>query len=511
MNRFPFFYLVGLSLLLGCTSQKEATHDVIKPNIILIYLDDLGYGDLSSYGATELQTPHIDRLVHGGVKFINGYASSATCTPSRYAILTGRYPWRKNAKILSGTAPLIIDTAQMTLPKMLKKGGYATGLVGKWHLGLGDGSVDWNEQITPGPNEVGFDDAYYMAATQDRVPTVYIDNGYVANLDPNNPITVSYKQPLADVPTAVSHPEKLTMKPLIGHQNTIVNGVPRIGYMKGGATARWKDVDMADHFLAKSQAFIQAHKTEPFFLYYAMQQPHVPRIPHPRFAGKSKLGPRGDVILEADWCIGELMKTLEEEDLLENTLLIFSSDNGPVLNDGYDDQAVELLGDHTPTGGLRGGKYSLFDAGARVPLATYWKGKIKPTVSEALVCQMDLLASLARLVGTEVATSDSQDLLSALLGQTHTGRKALVIEATTRTAYREGDWIMIPPYGGRKLLTDVNIEIGNDTTFQLYNLKEDVAQQHNLAETEPERLKQMLDAFVEIRGEDYLDYQPIQW
>lgn len=511
MSKFPFYFLVGLSLLCGCTHKETTTQKSTKPNIILIYLDDLGYGDLSSYGATQLQTPHIDRLVNGGIKFTNGYASSATCTPSRYAILTGRYPWRQNAKILSGTAPLIIDTAQMTLPKMLKKSGYTTGLVGKWHLGLGDGSVDWNEQIAPGPNEVGFDEAYYMAATQDRVPTVYIDNGHVANLDPNDPITVNYQQPIEGVPTAVSHPDMLTMKPLIGHQNTIVNGVSRIGYMKGGTTARWSDIDMADHFLAKSQAFIEKHKSTPFFLYYAMQQPHVPRIPHPRFAGKSKLGPRGDVILEADWCIGELMKTLEKEGLLENTLIIFSSDNGPVLNDGYDDQAVELLGDHTPTGGLRGGKYSLFDAGTRVPLATYWKGKIKPALSEALVCQMDLLASLATLTGTEVPTGDGQDLMSTLLGQTNMGRDELVVEATTRTAYRKGDWVMIPPYGGRKLLADVNIEIGNDTEFQLYNLKTDMTQQHNLATTEPERLQMMLDAFKQIRGEDYLDYQPIQW
>jgi len=500
-------------LIVACqpTPKKTDKAEAQKPNVVVIYLDDLGYGDLSSYGATELQTPNIDALANGGVRFTNGYASSATCTPSRYALLTGVYPCKnKNAKILPGTAPLIIDTAQVTLPKMLKAQGYQTALVGKWHLGLGTGVVNWNKQVSPGPNEVGFDYAYYMAATQDRVPTVYLKNGLVEGLDPNDPIEIDYNNNFEGQPTGKDNPELCEMMWHHGHNSSIVNGVPRIGFMKGGEAAKWSDIDMADHFLAKAQDYVKTHKDKPFFLYYAMQQPHVPRTPHPRFEGQSGMGPRGDVILEADWCIGQFIKTLEEEGVLENTLIVFSSDNGPVLNDGYYDDAVEKLGKHTPAGPLRGGKYSLFEAGTRVPFITYWKGTIQPGVSDALVCQMDLLASLAKLAGTKEASTDSEELLDVLMGKSTKGRDALVIEATTRTALRKGDWLMIPPYNGPKKIQQVNIEIGNDKDYQLYNLKEDIGQQNNLAEAKPEKLKEMVAAFKSIRGESYSNTQKIE-
>ncbi|MBR8538369.1 arylsulfatase, partial [Carboxylicivirga sediminis] len=501
-TKLASLFMVLTILFTACQPEKKATKSEFpKPNIVVIYLDDLGYGDLSSYGATELQTPNIDALANGGVKFTNGYASSATCTPSRYALLTGVYPWKnKNAKILPGTAPLIIDTAQVTLPKMLKTQGYQTALVGKWHLGLGTGHVNWNEAVSPGPNEVGFDYAYYMAATQDRVPTVYLENGMVEGLDLNDPIEVDYNNNFEGQPTGKDNPELCDMMWHHGHNATIVNGVPRIGYMKGGEAAKWSDIDMADHFLGKAQDYVKTHKDQPFFLYYAMQQPHVPRTPHPRFEGKSGMGPRGDVILEADWCIGEFIKTLEEEGILENTLIVFSSDNGPVLNDGYYDDAVEKLGKHTPAGPLRGGKYSLFEAGTRVPFITYWKGTIQPGVSDALVCQMDLLASLAKLTGTEETSTDSEELMDVLMGKSADGREELVIEATTRTALRKGDWLMIPPYKGAKKNMQVNIELGNDEVFQLYNLNEDISQQHNVAESHPDKLAEMVNAFKAIRG-----------
>ncbi|WP_282125520.1 sulfatase family protein [Marinifilum flexuosum] len=500
-NVLKVIYGVGMAgLLLSCASEKTE----VKPNIVVIYLDDLGYGDVGAYGATELQTPNMDKLAEGGVRFTNGYASSATCTPSRYALLTGTYPWRnKDAKILPGTAPLLIKTNQLTLPKILKEQGYHTGIVGKWHLGLGEGHVDWNQRVSPGPNEVGFDYSYIMAATQDRVPTVYIQNGNVAGLDPADPIEVSYKENFEGEPTAIDHPEMLKMNWNDGHNNSIVNGIPRIGYMKGGKSAHWVDEDMADHFLEKAKAYVKDHKNEPFFLYYAMQQPHVPRTPHPRFVGKSGLGPRGDVIMEADWCIGEFLKTLEEEALLENTLIVFSSDNGPVLDDGYDDYAVEKLGKHTPWGPLRGGKYSLFEAGTRVPFVTYWKGKIEPKVSDAMVCQMDLLSSLAKFTGSELSTQDSEQLLDVFMGKSENGRAKLIIEAAGRTALHQGDWLMIPPYDGPAVSVNVNIELGNSKEYQLYNLKEDIGQQNNLAKSNPEKLEEMVKVFKEIRGENY--------
>ena len=387
------YTLLFFCLAFGYTSceKKEAR---TQPNIIIVYMDDLGYGDVGYNGAQKLQTPNMDAMATAGMRFNKGYATSATCTPSRYALLTGVYPWReKRAKILPGTAPLIIGTDQMTLPKMLKQKGYQTAIIGKWHLGLGNGNVDWNQLVSPGPNEVGFDYSYILAATQDRVPTVYIENGNVVGLDPNDPIEVSYQKNFEGEPTGLENPELLTMKWHHGHNNSIVNGIPRIGFMKGGEAAKWSDIDMADHFLNGVQKYIKDHKDKPFFLYYPMQQPHVPRTPHPRFEGLSELGPRGDAIVEADWCLGELKKTLEAEGILENTLIIFSSDNGPVLNDGYFDDADVKNGDHTPWGPFRGGKYSLFEAGTRVPFFTYWKGHIHPGGSDALVSQLDIVSS----------------------------------------------------------------------------------------------------------------------
>jgi arylsulfatase A-like enzyme len=501
--KYPTFFLIAVIavLLYSCNSGKQKGNEVPRPNVVIIYADDLGYGDVSAYGATEINTPNIDRLARGGIRFTNGYSSSATCSPSRYALLTGSYPWRnENAKILDGTAPLLISTEQMTLPKMFKEQGYHTGIVGKWHLGLGDGHVDWNVKIAPGPNEVGFDYAYIMAATQDRVPTVYIKNGMVVRSDPNDPIEVSYEQNFPGEPTGMDNPELLKMKWHHGHFNSVVNGISRIGYMKGGAEARWVDENMADTFLLKAQDYIMDHKEKPFFLYYTLQQPHVPRTPHPRFVGKTSMGPRGDVIVEADWCIGELISTLEEAGVLENTMIILSSDNGPVLNDGYYDDADTKVGSHTPAGPLRGGKYSLFEAGTRIPFITYWKGHITPAVSDAMVSQVDLFASLASLAGSEVKSDDSENLLQVLLGEEKLGRSELIMEATGRTALRKGDWVLIPPYEGRALASEVNIELGNATEYQLYNLNEDLGEQQNLAHINPEKLKEMITTFQAIRG-----------
>lgn len=501
------------TLLTNCKIEDASEEGELSlPNILIIYTDDLGYGDVSCYTATELETPNIDALAKGGIKFTNGYATSATCTPSRYAILTGMYPWRNTeAKILPGSAPLLIDTNQMTVPKMLKTKGYHTGIVGKWHLGLGTGVVNWNERISPGPNEVGFDYAYIMAATQDRVPTVYIKDGYVEGLEKDDPIYVDYENNFEGQPTGKDNPELLRMKWHHGHNSSIVNGIPRIGYMKGGEKAKWVDEDMADNFLMKAQTYIKekVKDKKPFFLYYGMQQPHVPRTPHPRFVGKSGMGPRGDVIIETDWCVGELIKTLEEQGILENTLVIFTSDNGPVLNDGYYDDAVELLGKHDPNGGLRGGKYSLYEAGTRVPFITYWKGRIKPGVSDALVCQIDFLSSFASLVNSDITTSDSQNFMDLLLGKSNIGREDLVIEATTRTAYRKGDYVMIPPYEGEELNKLVNIEVGNTPNFQLFNLTLDPGQKKNIAKEEPERLEAMITGFKAIRGEDYNKFEKL--
>jgi arylsulfatase A-like enzyme len=493
------------SMIVGCQSNQknEGRNTGETPNIIIIYLDDLGYGDVGAYGATELNTPNFDKLAEGGVRFTTGYASSATCTPSRYALLTGEYPWKnENARILPGSAPLIIDTAKITIPKMLKEQGYHTSIVGKWHLGLGIGDVDWNQHVSPGPNEVGFDFSFIMAATNDRTPTVYLENGFVVGLEKDDPLFVSYRENFEGEPTGIDNPELLKMKWHHGHNHSIHNGIPRIGFQKGGKAAMWVDEDMADDFLEVAQQYIRDQKNNPFFLYFALHQPHVPRTPHPRFVGSSGMGPRGDVIVEADWCVGELVKTLEEEGLLENTFIIFSSDNGPVLNDGYYDDAVEKLGDHKPWGPLRGGKYSLFEAGARVPFITYWKGEIEPTVSDAMVSQLDLFSSLAQLVGSEKRGPDSEALLDVLMGKSNQGREELIIEAGTRTALRKGNWAMIPPYNGPAVSRNVNIELGNSDAFLLYHLNADIGQQENLSQSEPDKLREMIDAYQRITGRE---------
>jgi arylsulfatase A-like enzyme len=412
--------------------------------------------------------------------------------------MTGTYPWRnKRAKILTG-ANLIIDTDEMTIPKMLKTQGYQTAIVGKWHLGLSDFKIDYNKKISPGPNEVGFDYSFIMPDTQDRVPTVYVENGNVVNLDPQDPIEVSFEKNFEGQPTGKDNPELLSMMWHHGHNGSIVNGVPRIGFMKGGEQAKWSDIDMADEFLNQAKQYINKAKESPFFLFYTLQQPHVPRTPHPRFEGASGMGARGDAIVEADWCIGELYNHLEENNLLENTIIILSSDNGPVLNDGYYDEALEKLGNHTPAGELRGGKYSLFEAGTRVPFITYWKGKIKPAVSEQIVSQIDYLNSIAAIVGSDIRSKDGVDLSNVLFQNAGKGRSELILEATSRTAFRSQNWVLIPPYIGPAVSPNVNIEIGNASEYQLYNLEEDIAQQQNLAVSNPQKLIEMIDRYESI-------------
>ena len=490
---------IGLLIVMSsCRLQQNESKN--QPNIILIYADDLGYGDVSCYKSGTLQTPNIDRLAEEGIRFTNGYCTSATCTPSRFGLLRGTYPWRnQNARILPGDAPLLIRPGALTLPSLLKEQGYKTGIVGKWHLGLGNGKVNWNENIEPGPRSVGFDYSFIMAATNDRVPTVYVENEKVLNLDPKDPIEVSYKENFEGEPTGIKNPEMLKMMWSHGHNNSIVNGIGRIGFMKGGKSAKWVDENMADTFLVRAKSFVLEHKNEPFFLYYALHQPHVPRVPNPRFKGSSGMGPRGDAIIEADWCVGEIVKLLESEGLIENTIIIFTSDNGPVLDDGYRDQAVEKIGDHTPAGPLRGGKYSLYDGGTRVPFILQWKGSVVPAVSDALVCQVDFLASFAKLLNANLdENTDSENLLPAFLGKTNRGREDLVVEAMRKLAYRNENWILIPPYEGEKVYTTVNIETGKSTDYQLFDLDSDIRQKTNLAKTNPEKLNELKQRFQQL-------------
>jgi arylsulfatase A-like enzyme len=415
--------------------------------------------------------------------------TAATCTPSRYSLLTGAYPWRNpRAAILACDAPSIIDPETPTLPGMLRKADYATGVVGKWHLGLGKGDLNWNREISITPNDAGFDYSFIMAATNDRVPCVYVENREVVGLDPDAPIEVTYDwdKAFADQPTGRNNPELLTMKYSHGHDGTIINGVSRIGHMRGGETALWDDETMAEVFVEKAINFVTEKKDQPFFLYYALHQPHVPRLPAPRFKGATPHGPRGDVIVEMDWCLGELLSALDQLGITENTVIIFSSDNGPELDDGYQDQAEELNGSHRAAGPLRGGKYTLFDGGTRVPFILSWPGTVQPGASDAIVSHVDFHASLASMLDQGLSVNeapDSMDVLDALLGKSAKGRDELVVEGTQgRHVLRQHDWVFIPPHKSPWGKTGAEVDgQGNSMEPQLYDLSQDIGQIRNIA------------------------------
>jgi arylsulfatase A-like enzyme len=501
-----FRRLAAVVLSMTCAVACAATANL--PNIVLINGDDIGYGDFGCYGATAVKTPNIDRLANEGLRFTDAHSAAATCTPSRFAMLTGEYPWRQRGTgILPGDAALIIPPGRVTLASMLHDAGYATGVVGKWHLGLGEGRPDWNGELKPGPLEVGFDSCFIIPATGDRTPCVYVENHRVVGLDPADPIEINYQKKVGGEPTGAERPDLLTLKPSHGHDNTIVNGISRIGYMSGGTAARWHDETIADTLTKQAVDFIQTHHDKPFFLYFATHDIHVPRVPHPRFRGATAMGTRGDAIVEFDWSAGEVLKTLDKLGLADNTLVILTSDNGPVLDDGYADEAVEKVGDHKPAGPLRGGKGTAWEGGTREPFIVRWPKHVPAgKTSNALVCQMDLMASLASLTHQNLPTHplpvgegrgdgvlpspDSVNVLPALLGQTQHGRDELVEQART-LALRVGDWKYIEP---RKPSGNAKPQP------ELYNLANDLAEEHNLAKEHPDKVKELAAELDSIRN-----------
>ncbi|QTD37358.1 arylsulfatase [Polaribacter batillariae] len=501
--RFVFsFFLVFTS----CDKKVKETTVPQKPNIIIFYVDDLGYGDLSSYGAVGVSTPNVDKLAENGIKYTDAHSAAATCTPSRYSLLTGQYAFRNRARVLPGDAPLLIDTKTPTLPKMLKKAGYNTAVVGKWHLGLGNGDTNWNEEIKPGPLEIGFDYSFLLPATGDRVPTIFVENHRAINLDENDPIQISYKKPFEGVPTGKTNPEMLRYPADNQHSEAIVNGISRIGNQTGGESALWTDEDFPYIFTEKANQFIEKNKENPFFLFFSFHDIHVPRLPNKQFQGKSSMGLRGDAIVQMDWMTGQIIKKIEELNIDKNTLVIFTSDNGPVLNDGYSDKAEELLGSHKPSGPFRGGKYSAFEAGTRVPMITYWPEKIKKGESKALISQVDYYASLASLINKKLGKKeaiDSKNLEETLLNANTKGRK-LMLEESFTLSLRNKNYKYITPIKNRKAnkwIYGKKIESGASNEPQLYDLSKDIGEEVNIAKENKKLTKKMqsqIDSIVAI-------------
>jgi arylsulfatase A-like enzyme len=432
-------------------------------------------------------------------------------------LLTGEYAWRQKARknsILAGDAPLCIEPGRVTLPTLLRRAGYFTGVVGKWHLGLGDGQtpVDFNGEIKPGPLELGFAYSHIIPATVDRVPCVWVENHRVVGLDPSDPIVVSYVTNISDEPTGLERPDLLKQKADKQHSDTIIHGISRIGFMKGGKAARFKDEELASTVVAKSVRFIEQHKDKRFFLNVGLFEPHVPRVAEPPFVGTSKSGVRGDVIQQLDWQVGEIMKALDRAGLTTNTLVLLSSDNGAVLFDGYLDGSVEDLNGHKPTAGLRGWKYLVHEGGCRVPFIARWPTRIKPRVSDQFISLVDLYATFGALVGQEVnkaVAPDSIDLSRVLLGQTEKNlRDHMVLHGISDVlALRQGDWKYIPGnprgratnIGGGANPSDARFAASRILEPQLFNLAEDPNETTNLAGKQPTRVAEMQSRLEALR------------
>jgi arylsulfatase A-like enzyme len=478
--------LYALALFAAVASAQPLLHAAETPNVIVIIADDLGFGDISCNGSSLVPTPNIDKLASEGIRFTSGYCPASTCTPSRFSLMTGTYAFRvPGTGVAAPNAAALLRPERPTLPGMLQKAGYHTAAIGKWHLGLGDAKPDWNGELKPGPLDVGFHHCLLLPTTNDRVPQVLVEDRKVRGLDPQDPLWVGDEKPSADHVTGISHRGTLKLDWDYGHNGTIHNGISRIGFYTGGAKARFRDEDLADIWIKDANQWLEAHQAGPFFLYLAAHDIHVPRVPHERFQGKSLTGPRGDCILEFDWTVGEVLKTLDRLKLAEKTLVLLCSDNGPVLNDGYKDEAVEKLAAHKPGGPFRDGKYSVYEGGTRTPFITRWKGRIQPGISDEIVSLVDLYASLAALTGQKVAPTaalDSQNVLGALLGEKGAkGREVLLQQdnAGQKMGLRVGNWKLVK--GAPK----------RPNALELYDLAKDPGETTDLAQENPVQLEKL--------------------
>ncbi|MFI3259675.1 MAG: arylsulfatase [Rikenellaceae bacterium] len=503
----PSYFLPFSLLCLGGCSSFEVQE---QPNVLLINIDDLGYGCLSSFGATKVRTPNIDRLATEGRIFTDMHSGSAVSTASRYSLLTGEYPFREKIHgVASFQTPLLIQQDRLTIADVMQRSGYATAVIGKWHLGFTEGVPDWNAELKPGPLELGFDYYFGIPCVNSGPPFVFVENHNVVGYDPSDPFV------LGQVPETKLFPAKKVSD--------------KIGGAKS-AHALYDDEMLGTTLTERSVKWITEHKDEPFFLYLATTNIHNPITPHPRFHGTSEAGIYGDFIHELDWMVGELLDTLEREGIAENTLVIFTSDNGAMLNwSGFDAVNLGLK----INGNLFGFKFDSWEGGHRVPMLVRWPAKIEAgTRSDQLFSNVDLLATLASLVGYELQEGqarDSFDMLPALLGESEEQIRSEVLAVSNNRenfAYRKGDYVYITKQGGGGFNnpTPGHANFGGASAadyfgrensdmeggkyikgapkVQLYNLKEDIEQTTNLALSQPEKLKEMEAGFARLMGSD---------
>ena len=481
------------------------------PNVVLIFADDLGYGDLGCYGATKVQTPNIDRLAKQGRRFTDAHSASAVCTPSRYALLTGEYPVRGNGgKGVWGPSPvtsgLIIDTDKLTLADVFKRKGYATAVLGKWHLGFGEGTNRWQEPLRPGPQDLGFDYYFGLPVVNSAPPYVYVENDRVVGGDPADPLVYVGRNAKGATPITPIPPE--------ASQRTA-------NMFRGAVEAHklYNDYTVGQVLSGKAVDWIKDNKEKPFFLYLATTHIHHPFTPGKNFQGSSDAELYGDFIQELDWMVGRVTQCLEQQGLSDNTLVIFTSDNGGMMNLGGRNA---VRAGHKMNGDLLGFKFGVWEGGHRVPFIAKWPGKIEAgSESDQLICNVDMLATCMALTRQNPETAqgkDSVNVLPALLENPQKPiRKDLLLAARSERhlSIRKGKWMYIPARGsggfkGSKpdqhawggpaavaLVGGVNSEFENGTfkpnaaPAQLYDLEADVNQTKNLYREYPDVVREM--------------------
>jgi arylsulfatase A len=454
------------------------------PNVVLIMADDFGVGSINAYGAPEnlVKTPHLNKLAESGMRFTNANTPASVCSPTRYALLTGRYAWRGPLPygVVNVFDPLVIETDRMTLSKYLQDMGYATAQIGKWHLGYSDQQrVDFTTKLTPGPNDIGFDYHFGLPQNLDDMLRVWIENDGVYGLrsKKTSPYAKCYY------------------------------GKPYLGF---DAPQRVRE-EASEFLTAKAVDWLQAQKAgQPFFLYFASPVAHHPIVPSERMRGKSNCGAYGDFIQDLDWSVGQLLQTLEKVGVMENTIILFTADNGGDMPaDTTRPEGQALKAGLLANGINRGDKHTIHEGGMRVPLLVSWNGKIKSaTVSDHMVNIADVFATVADLVnGKLVTVSDAEDSSSfamTLLGKKQEPRIPMVgTNAGGVQALRSGEWKYIDGQFPDDAPDGLRKSFRKDAEPALYNLEKDPAEENNVIDEHPEivaKMQKVLDGYRDGKG-----------